>query len=216
MWSILKDYFDYEARQKLVLLAQNSEMSLFDQNGEIIKSSNKQDDPYAVPNKTLAKKMNALAWLSCAQKFVDPRLSLQMLQAFRQSEVPFENLDKRRHYMTQVTTSHAIEVVISCIDKFIETRKKIREDGIAALSNSELSQNDFQNILIPMKILQLLVCNVQQASLGIDSMNLVGHLSTLLQELGGKIMPIYLRGAEQSTVKEIARILASLMFRPEA
>ena len=140
--------------------------------------------------------MDALAWLSCAQKFVDPQLSLQMLQAFRQSEVPFENLDKRRHYMTQVTTSHAIEVVISCIDKFIETKKKIRDDGIAALSNLELSQNDFQNILIPMKILQLLVCNVQQASLGIDTMNLVGHLSTLLQELGGKIMPTHLRVAE--------------------
>lgn len=67
------------------------------------------------PNKKLAKKMDALAWLTCAHKFVDSHLAMQMLQAFRQSEVPFEDLDKRRHYMTQITSSHAIEIVISSI-----------------------------------------------------------------------------------------------------
>lgn len=55
--------------------------------------------------------MEALTWLARSSNFVSEKLAKGMLEAFRSSEAPDDDIDVRRRFMSQVTESSAAVTV---------------------------------------------------------------------------------------------------------
>ena len=51
--------------------------------------------------------MEILAWLSRTSNFLTESLAKELLDAFRDTEVPYNDVDQRRRYLNQVTDSLA-------------------------------------------------------------------------------------------------------------
>ena len=51
--------------------------------------------------------MDVLAWLSRSSSFLTESLAKELLEAFRDTEVPYNNIELRRKYLNQFTDSQA-------------------------------------------------------------------------------------------------------------
>ena len=107
--------------------------------------------------------MEALVWLARSGNFVSDKLAKEMVDAYRETEVPDQDLEVRRRYMYQVTESSAAITVTRMLknamspsaerDLPLEVRSLYREAG---LQDHIIKAKALK---MPLRVLELLISN---------------------------------------------------------
>lgn len=173
-------------------------------------------------NLLLKQKMDILAWLSRSSSFLTESLAKELLETFRDTEVPYNSIEMRRKYLNQYTDSKAGLVVSTSLQDTMRPRAyyDLPEDLRRYYEEAGLSKEAITNraLVWPLRVLELLVSNDEQAESCLMRGNLVSLLSQVLI-LHGWGEPKTLRvasGLEASIVVNTLRILATLIIRPQA
>ena len=120
-----------------------------------------------VRNWLLKSKMDALAWLARSYSFVSDEMCQQMVSAFRRTEVPQDHIEMRKTYLTQITSSDSIITICDIIKQVLD--KRFVENGPEEMQNYYKKaglESDYiviQALKRPLNILELLICNDEQA-----------------------------------------------------
>ena len=177
-------------------------------------------------NLLLKQKMDILAWLSRSSRFLTESLAQELLEAFRETEVPYKDAELRKRFLNQVTDSQASLSVANSLQDTMRPRAFFDLPGDlrhyyeqAGLSKDHVTN---QALVWPLKVLEILVSNNEQAEICLfkttQSSNLVHLLGQILILHGwGDAKALRIAGqTEASVILNTVRVLASLLIRPAA
>ena len=119
--------------------------------------------------------------------------------------VSIHNVDLTKQYHQQTTSSLAILTVCDSIKSALEERS---EDSLPIKDEENL----MDKIWWPLQVLDLLVCNNEQATVGLRKARLIIHLGKILRALSNA--PDSRRSIQ--IVRWIVRIYSTVMNRTEA
>ena len=117
-------YFHDQARDYLHLMENKSQHTrlLNDKLGGL--EMKPESDTVGVGNYLLGQKMNALAWVIRCQQFITEIQKGDIISAYRNSEVPIQDIEKTRAHHSLSTNSLAILTVCDTIKNALANRLK--------------------------------------------------------------------------------------------
>ena len=144
-----------------------------------------------------------------------------MVEAFSQTEIPHDDIDHRRHYVSQITQTKAAVKVSNAIrhalrpQAYADLPDDLRRFNDEAGLNKETITN--RALVWPLKVLELLVSNNEQARDSLEEAKLVESLNEILVLNGWGESSTQQASESSSTIILVTvRILATLMVREEA
>ena len=172
-------------------------------------------------NLLLRQKMDALTWLTRASNFLTDSLADELIDTYRETEVPLKDLDIRDRYINQLTDSqaglqvcHSLSYAMSPKDANLpeELRRFYDEAGIT------LNAVTKQSLVWPLKVIELLIYNNEQAAMCLNDGRLIELLCQVLILTGWGNTKRLLSEfrANPSVVLCTARILATVIIREDA
>ena len=83
---------------------------------------------------------------------------------YRETEVPLRNMEMRRRYKHQITDSNAVLTVVQVINDCINFRENLPEEILMMnYSEDEINIMIVRKLKLPLQILELLICNQENA-----------------------------------------------------
>jgi hypothetical protein len=127
--------------------------------------------------------------------------------------MPLRDMEIRRQYKHQITGSQAIVTAIQVLKETLGIRDGMPED-VKSIMEADVSSYMLKKIKWPLQIIELLICNQENAILALEQTNLIASINGIL-ELYGK--PDQEFTAEVAfLIKTAARILATVMNQIQA
>lgn len=105
--------------------------------------------------------MEALNWLSRSSNFLSDKLANELIEAFRDTEVPFKDLDIRGRYINQLTDSQAGLNICEVLGNALAPNASLPDElrryyDEAGISKDALTK---KGLIWPLKVLEMLICN---------------------------------------------------------